>query len=178
VNSFSQTDVSGHAMRVIQYVSTILLLFLYGNLYGQNKKVTGYLLISPWRTHNSFDLFFPSKIDAKKDLLTNLKSAKFDTAFQVSLDSNFYEPTILAKEDTLKNQAVVDTIADYLKYFIVMPVEGFYNFKAQELFTKNMPDEYERLSTILNGNKLFEVYNTKRQYFKRIKLIRLPKHGG
>lgn len=166
-------------MRLTKTIVFFISLIATGTVCGQESStVTGYLLFSPWRTHQSFDLFFSAKIDSTKDLKHNLQYAKFDTARQMSQSGSFWDLQKIAVADTLKNEALDTSIADYLEYCIVFPVAMTLNDKATELLYKDLSNELISWPVKFYGKELFTLYNSKPNIYTNIRVIKLPKQSG
>jgi hypothetical protein len=166
-------------MRLTKTIVFFISLIVTGTVWGQQSStVTGYLLFSPWRTHQSFDLFFPAEIDSTKDLKHNLQYAKFDTAIQVSQGASFWDLSKIAVADTIKNEALDASIADYLEYCIVFPVAMTLNSKVTELFYKDFPNEIRLWPVRFYGKELFTLYNSRPRVYINIRVIKLPKQSG
>ena len=140
--------------------------------------MTGYLIYSPWRTHQSFDLFFPATIDSTRDIRYNLQHAKPDTGTQVSNDGSFWDLLESGIPDTIRNEALDSSIADYLEYCIVFPVVATLNTKMTELFNKDFSNELGSWPVKFYGNELFTLYNRRPGIYMNIRIIKLPKQSG
>jgi len=141
----------------------------------QSRTVTGFLIYSPWRTHNSFDLFFPAKIDTTRDLKHNLLHAKYDTAILFSQSPTFWDLQKIATADTIKNEAMDTTTADYLEYCIIYPVSMTFSSKATELLYKSFQNELRPWPVKFYGKELFNLYNSRPRIYGDIKVVKLPK---
>ena len=169
-------SVSRNYMRFIKIIAFSIFVIITGTVSAQQSStVTGYLLYSPWRTHQSFDLFFPAEIDSTKDLKHNLQHAKLDTAIQFSQSPSFWDLQIIAKADTIKNEAIDTTIADYLEYCIIFPVTMTFNSKATELLYKNFQTELRSWPVRFYGKELFSFYNSRPRIYGNIRVIKLPR---
>ena len=166
-------------MKFLKAIAIIISLIIAEPVWAQEARVTGFLLFSPWRTDNSFDLFFPAKIDSTKDIRYNLRNAKFNTAVQMSAGNLFWnllKSTIAP--DTIRNESVDTSDADYLKYYIVFPVVAMFNKKTTELFYKNFSNELRSWPVSFYGKKLFIHYNSRPRIYDNTRIIQLPKRGN
>jgi len=166
-------------MRLPKTIEIFISLILAVPVLGQKSSaVTGFILFSPWRTHQSFDLFFPAIIDSTKDIKYNLQHAKLDTARQVSQGTSFWDLSKIAVADTIRNESLNPSMADYLEYCIVFPVTVTLNSKATELLYKDFPNELKSWPVKFYGKELFKLYNSRPGIYTNIRVIKLPTGRG
>ena len=94
-------------------------------------KISGILLMSSWRTHQSFDVFLPYNIDSSITLEDNLQRVRTDTAYQTFSSRDF---AFDAQVIRLRNQAFDDSFADHLKYCLILPITAVHDTVAERLF--------------------------------------------
>jgi hypothetical protein len=160
-------------------ISTIRLSDLKLRLMNatQSNKVSGLLLMSPWRTHQSFDLFLPCMIDTLSSLTENIRLINKDTATQI-FGGDFAFNSEVVK---LRNQSFDSSFADYLQYCLVLPIVADYDTAAERLFNQNIDKiDVSRMPYTFNGKTITEYYRTKDVYLKNIKVLHLRKEkkGG
>ncbi|MEJ8819140.1 hypothetical protein [Lacibacter sp. H407] len=166
-------------MRLTKTIFALVFFITTETVWGQESStVTGYVLFSPWRTHQSFDLFFSAEIDSTKDLKHNLQHARLDTAGQFSQAALFWDLLKIATPDTIKNEALDASIADYLEYCIVFPVVLTIDRKATELLYKHVSNELTSWPVTFYGKELFTLYNSRPRIYTNIRVIKLPKQSG
>lgn len=148
----------------------ILAIILIGiNLPSlSQKKESGLLILSTWRDHTSFDLFVPGNIDKTKSLRTNLANLS-DTAIRFGIyDDKLLKATMLKRAKKLVNESKVKgTDKDVL--VLVVEVEYFY-----EDYTMLLPEEIYDYVIILHGKTIVKVYNNKKPFFRKLKVLKLP----
>src|SRR4051812_40462349 len=132
---------------------TIYIFFILSTIYScksipeKSNKLTGFLLMSPWRTHQSFDVFLPCNIDTSISLKENLKGIKKDTAFQ-TYGGNFAFDSQIVK---LRNQAFDDSFSTDLKYTLLLPISAEYDTSASKLFKDIETKELYRMPYTFKG---------------------------
>ncbi|WP_345258518.1 hypothetical protein [Flaviaesturariibacter amylovorans] len=164
-------------MRSLKFISCLFLNIFFLDSFAQ-ENVTGFLLLSPSRNHSSFDLFLPHPIDSTKSLRENLAVVHKDTALQIWSSSQFNEPTFLEKADSLLNEYLDEKVSNSIKLNLVLVVEAEYNDKARQVLLGSEKDSWQSWKVIFAGYSLFDVYNAKRFFLDKVRVISLPRHGG
>jgi hypothetical protein len=153
----------------IFYALIVILGFASCHADGQqSKKISGVLLMSPWRTDESFDVFLPCNIDSSISLQDNLRRIKTDTAYQTFSSGDFAFDKQVFK---LRNQAFDSSFADYLKYCLVLPITAVYDTAAERLFKNIEKSETLRMTYKFFDKTVSEYYSTKQAYLKNITVI-------
>jgi hypothetical protein len=152
-------------------ISTIRLSDLRSRLMNaeQSSKLSGLLLMSPWRTHQSFDLFLPCVIDTLSSLTENIRLINKDTAMQIyGGDFAFHKHVV-----KLRNQSFDSSFAHYLQFCLVLPIVAEYDTAAEKLFKNTDERDVLYMPYTFNGKTITEYYRTKEVYLKNIRVLGL-----
>ena len=147
----------------------LVIVFVGINLpsFSQHR-ASGLLILSTWRDHTSFDLFVPGNIDKTKSLRTNLANLS-DTAIRFGLyKDNLLKATMLKRAIKLVNESKVKgTDKDVLA--LGVEVEYYY-----EDYNALLPEEIYEYDVVLYGKTIVKVYDNKKPFFKKLKVLKLP----
>lgn len=156
-------------MKIRNTLFTIGFLWISQLCFGQIHKESGILILSTRRDHTSFDLFVPGKIDKAKTLKENLTLLR-DTAIRFGVYENeLLSASMLKSAFKFVNESEINgTDRDLL----VLVVEAKYE---DEDYNRLLPNEFYDYEIILYSQKVVEVYDNKKPFFKKLKVINLPK---
>jgi hypothetical protein len=155
-------------MKSLKIILVILLVGVNLPSFSQYR-ASGLLILSTWRDHTSFDLFVPGNIDKTKSLRTNVINLA-DTAIRFGIyEDNLLRASMLKRALKLVNESKVKgTDKDVL--VLVVEVEYYY-----EDYNALLPEEVYEYDVILYGKTVVKVYDNKKPFFKKLKVLKLPK---
>jgi hypothetical protein len=154
--------------RSIQYI--FVFFFLSCKAYTQNSgKVSGLLLMSPWRTDTSFDLFLPCSIDTVRSLTQNIQFIKKDTSFRILVS----DIAFMKEVKRLRNQSFNSSYAEYLQYTLVLPIVAEHNTALEREMDSLLDSKIYRLPYTFFGNTITEYYQSKVIYLKNIRVLKV-----
>ena len=154
----------------MKHLIAIIMLFSACTLHAQEeKKQTGLLLLSSFRSDAPFDLFYPCKIDTTRSLQHNIEAAVEAIPFLVTVEDDDLLESLLREADTLKNRAL-DIKDDNMEKVLVIPVEVSLEERRGARFARNEKDSYLDWPVRLFGRTLFQSYNVRRQFIQAVSL--------
>lgn len=158
-------------MRLISLILLLAISAPFQKCQSQNIE-TGILILSSSRGHLSFDLFVPGRLTTKKCLLSNFNEL-LDTAIRFgTYKEGLLTTKMLASAVTLTNESA--GLPPELKTILVLPVEVEY---AADEVMSDYADEFYLFEVTLNGKRIISTYNNKKPFFKKIRVLNLPKKG-
>jgi len=154
-------------MKPQSFILAIVFVGMSLNCFSQHK-ASGILILSTWRDHTSFDLFVPGNIDKTKSLKANLSNLS-DTAIRFgTYEGNLLKAAMLRRAVKLVNET---EIKGSDKNLLVLAVEAEYK---DEDFNELLPDEFYLYEVIFYGKSIVKVYDNKKPFFKKLKVLKLP----
>ena len=157
-------------------LKTILTVFFICKalLANSQHKVSGILILSGSRDHMSFDLFVPGNIYKTKTLATNLVNLS-DTAIRFgTYEGNLLKNSMLKRAVKLVNETKIkgaETYKDVLVLAVVLEYDD-------DDVVKSVPGEFYEYEVILLGQPIVKPYNNKKPFFKKLKVLSLPKDSA
>jgi hypothetical protein len=148
-----------------------LLLLLTSCTVHPKDKMSGLLLLDPYRNDTNFDLFYECNLDTSKTLEQNIASLHKGIGVRISVYSSTNQYELFKDSKMMRNQAVSEDFDDHLKKVLVIPIVAELDLKRAEDFgdTKKL---YSYPVRILN-NTLFESYQSKMIVLKSYSTIPL-----
>jgi len=156
---------------ITRYILFIFIFFFLScKAYTQrSEKVSGLLLMSPWRTDTSFDLFLPCSFDTSRSLSLNIQSLKKDTSFQVFI----YDLAFRNDVKRLRNESFDSSFADYLQYTLVLPVIAEHDTALERKMISLNDSNIYRMPYTFFGNTITEYYQANVIYLKNIRVLKM-----
>jgi len=148
-----------------------LLLLLTSCTVHPKDKMSGLLLMDPYRNDTNFDLFYEYKLDPSKTLEQNIVSLQKGIGVHISIFSSTNQYGLVKNSRIMRNQAMAEDFDDHLKKVLVIPIVAELDLKCAEDFgdTKKL---YSYPVRLLN-NTLFENYQSKMIILKSYSIIPL-----
>lgn len=161
-------------MRIIFTIFLLVFASCIQKSFSQ-KKTSGILILSLTRDHTSFDLFVPGNIDTKLCLKENLNRIS-DTAIRFGIyEEGLLKPKMLFLADTIINEAISQpSEVDDIRTVLVLAVEVEYEPDSKEIL---LPDEFYSFDVIFFNKLLITTYNNNKPFFKKLRILKLPKKG-
>ena len=159
----------------MKHLIATIMLFCACTLHAQQeKKQTGLLLLSSFRTQAPFDLFYPCQLDTTRSLQQNVEKAAAAMPFLVTIEDEALLENLLREADTLRNRAL-DIKDDNMEKLLVIPVEVTMEERSGARFARNEKDSYLDWPVKLFGRMLFGSYNVRRQFIQDVMILPLRK---
>jgi len=159
----------------MKHLLAIITLFSACTLQAQEeKRVTGLLLLSSFRSDAPFDLFYPCQLDTTRTLQSNIEAAGTATPFLVTIEDEALLQSLLAESETLKNRAL-DIKDDDMEKLLVIPVEVTLEERKGVKFARNEKDSFLDWPVKLYNRTLFQSYNVRRQFIQDVSVVPLRK---